>query len=123
MTKATLRHGTAKDDAEKSPGYVSSGEGEWSRKAAHQDEVKLSNSVTKTKGKHSLARLIAENKSQLRKMRCDLLIEDSKERLAKIRKNIETKTNFIERLEVEQRDSQITTLPGENDILAWENVK
>jgi hypothetical protein len=93
-----ITEGTARDLADSGVGYSCNGESQFSRNAAQPNTTTRSH-VARTKGKHTSAALIAENKSLLATLRGAILIETSPAKLAKLRKNFEIKSRFIERLE------------------------
>lgn len=96
--------GTAREIAEHGTGYSANGEGEYSRRVASAPNVKMRGHVAKTRGKHSQVALIAENESLLARLRGEIAIETDPARLAKLKKNFEIKTRFVERLRSEARD-------------------
>jgi hypothetical protein len=97
-----VRRGTARDLADHDAGYSANGESEHSRRAASAPNFTTRSHVARTKGKHTSADLIAENKSLLAKLRGEILTETNPARLAKLRRNLEIKSRFVAKLESEQ---------------------
>jgi hypothetical protein len=101
------RHGvnlgtTSRALADHEDGFSANGESMYSRQAAHST-LNLPSHVAKTKGKHSLPQLIAENQSQLATLRGNLLIESCPVKRAKIENSIGIKSRFLARIINEQR--------------------
>jgi hypothetical protein len=100
------RSGTAKELARGSTGYSASGESQHSRQAAHGGNMKLPGYVENVRGKRTRGQLIEQHKSLLAKLRGDILIEDNKARRAKLERNFEIKTKFLNRLLTEKENDR-----------------
>jgi hypothetical protein len=106
-----VRHGTARQLADVGIGYTASGAGEYTRQAAHAAAgIKMnSHAPRKDRGRDfpgkryptmSLGEKIAFQASALAKLNIDLILETSAEKRAKIAKNVDIKTRFLERLKL-----------------------
>ncbi|MCU1340537.1 MAG: hypothetical protein JWO19_6118 [Bryobacterales bacterium] len=94
-------HGTARDLAEKGDGYAANGLSEHSRHSAHSQNIKLPGYIErgpKVRGPRSGGELVGENVKALAKLERDARCETNPVRLAKLKKNIEIKKRFIEKL-------------------------
>jgi hypothetical protein len=94
------------DLADKAVGYSSSGESEYSRHAAHSQNLKLPGyregapgSGPKVRGPRSSTALIKENVRALAKLERDARREIDPIRLAKLLKNVGIKKRFLEKIE------------------------
>jgi hypothetical protein len=96
-----FQRGTARELADFDEGYSCNGESVFSRQAAQAQNVTMRSNAPKTSGRHSQAALIAENVSQMAKLRGDLLLTDDPIKRARIEKNLDIKQRFIARLEAE----------------------
>lgn len=95
------RHGTAADGANHAPGYVASGEGQHSRRVARGNmPTKFAGRLpVRTQGhKLTLDRQIAEYERRLEWAECELKLEPSPTRKAKLAKDIEIRGKFLTRL-------------------------
>ena|ERR1700722_889633 len=106
-----LRHGTAKDLADVANGYTASGASEHSRNSAHSHISHLNSFVDDTRPpewarteKDALGFTIADNARQLAALHMRLRTETNEQRRDKLRKNIQIKTKFLDRLKQEQRE-------------------
>ena len=97
---ATLTTGTAKENAEHDEGFSANGESQFSRRAAHPDNVRLQG-YKRPRPKMALAADIGFNVIEIERMQRALTVERDPKRIAKLRKNIEIKTKFVERLKSE----------------------
>lgn len=95
-----VTRGTARDLADNGAGYSCNGESQYSRNAA-QPNVRMAGNSAKTTGKHTQAALIAENESQLAKLRGDISLETDPTRREKLKKNFDIKARFVARLKAE----------------------
>jgi hypothetical protein len=101
------RHGTPKDLADHGVGYVSSGEGEFSRRAAGGGNVKMrgyeepkprGEGTSRLRGPRSKDALIAENERALKKLRERITRENIPALFIRLKQQIEIKSRFIARL-------------------------
>jgi hypothetical protein len=90
-------HGTAADLAADSGGYVSSGEGQYSRRSANPP-VTMVGYESKRQGRHTVRQLIRWHTSQLAKLRGEILMATDPTRLVKLQKNFDIKTRFVAKL-------------------------
>ncbi len=98
-----ISRGGPKDLSDHAVGYVASGEGEYSRRAASPDaNATMPSYAPKTRGPRNNAALIAQNESQMAKLRGDMLIETDPAKLAKLKKNFDIKQRFVERIRNEK---------------------
>ena len=99
------RHGTAKDLADHGVGYVSSGEGEFSRRAASSGNINLRGNVSRRKGRSpnaSVADQIAYQQSELARIRGNLLLTNSPAKMVALKDLVEKKRVHIAKLENEK---------------------
>jgi hypothetical protein len=91
-----------KDESDASPGYASSGEGEFSRQAARGDSPALfGEGREKARGHdHNAEELIGITRTQIRAAECDLKL-CARDKREKFRKMIEIKKKFIAKLQAE----------------------
>ncbi len=102
---ANTNRRTGNDELEGSPGYVSSGEGQWSRARARGSPM-MQRRVPKTGGRHTLRQLIAETASALAHMRGRLAgMSDNDPAMPKLMENMDRKAAFLARLRTEQAAS------------------
>jgi hypothetical protein len=102
VAPGVVRHGTAKNLADVGQGYSANGESEFSRQSAHSaNAVKMRGNSPKTTGKRTTAEIIAQNETQLAKLRGNLLIENNPARIAKMKRDLEIKSAFVARLKAE----------------------
>ena len=102
MARGAITRGTARDLADHGHGFSANGESEYSRRSARAPDVTMVGHVAKGHGPRTHAALIAENESQLAKLRGDILLTTDRVRLAKLRKSFEIKLRFVERLKKEE---------------------
>jgi hypothetical protein len=122
-----VRHGTARDLADKAMGYVASGTSEHTRQISHAN-IKLGD------GKRTDGRLLRETAKELAKLEHKLTCETDPVRRAKCAKNVSIKRSFLAKIEKQLADEHpnepkvktrnwITNLPGENDFEPWDKVR
>jgi hypothetical protein len=132
-SRATLTKGTARESAEHGEGFSANGESQYSRRAAQPDNIKMRgfHEGERGTGKYRGPRSIADNirfiETELRQVQTALIHETAPERIAKLKKKIEIKTRFLDRLRGElsgaTRDaSRVETIPGDFDIEPWDRV-
>ncbi|WMT75069.1 hypothetical protein [Bradyrhizobium sp. Ash2021] len=95
---------TSRDLADHGVGYSASGESEFSRRAASVPNVKMpSYAVSKPKLRGPLSRpeVIAENERELLKLRDRIRLATDPAKLAKLKKNLNIKMSFVEKLRAE----------------------
>lgn len=94
-----IHRGTSSRDlSDHGDGYSANGESEHSRRAASERDFMMPRHVAKGRGKRTPAGLIAENESELVRLRGEMLIETNPTRLVKLKRNFEIKSRFVERL-------------------------
>jgi hypothetical protein len=122
--KPKFIRGTAREDANTAPGYVSSGEGAWSRHQANGPGINL------TGGKRTDGRLIRETERNLQKLAKRIETARDPERLSKYRKDFQIKSAFLRRLQeaddrtkIDERIEPVETIYGADEFEKWDNVK
>ena len=98
-----VRHGTAKDLADACVGYSASGASEHSRHSAHSSKGREYDFRPERPQNLSPGQLIARTAKQIAKLSIDLRIESSRERRAKIKRDLDCKKALFERLKCEAR--------------------
>lgn len=91
-----------RDALEGTPGYAASGEGHWSRQAAHGGKVETS-SIADTSTMSRLELTIHRNTRELINLQERAQAEHDPVKVAKLLKNIGIKKKFLDRLRLEQR--------------------
>jgi hypothetical protein len=121
-SRATLTVGTAREAAEHESGFSANGESQYSRRAAQPGNVKMPGYfVVRPKSPRHGARLRARekqikdrmahaaditfNEAALAKLVGQVLKEPNPERVAKLRKQIDIKRRWVERLKSENEPS------------------
>jgi hypothetical protein len=102
-----IRGTSSNDLAAHETGFSPNGESMYSRQAARSTLVNLPSHAPKTRGKHTTAALIAENRTQMAKLVSDLLTETDPTRRAAKQKNLDIKSRFIERLKSEKGNENV----------------
>jgi hypothetical protein len=107
VKRPVIVRGTAKDLADHGVGYVSTGEGQWTRQAAQPGNTKLAHfhenapGTRRFRGPRSKADSLRLNEAELVRLRNAASFETNPTRLAKLRKNIDIKSTFLRRLQSE----------------------
>ena len=103
-----IRHGTARDLADHGVGYTASGESEYSRHSANaknQTQMERRHEHGRApRASKNVHELLARANYELRKLKIEISLESSRERLTKLQKDLAIKTAFIARLEKEIAD-------------------
>jgi hypothetical protein len=95
-----FRHGTARQEADKAVGYVSSGAGEFSRKSARaslRGFAAISRASRKANGDDK-REFLALTVKRIEELNCDLSLETDPHRRAKLERDLDCKLSLAERL-------------------------
>jgi hypothetical protein len=114
--KPKITHGTAKDLANISDGFSSSGASMYTRREAHPDNVRMGRMHRNPKLRATDIRC---NEIELERMQKALAVERKPERRSKLLRNIDAKSNWVAKLRAER---DVETLPGEYDIIKWDDI-
>lgn len=109
LKSGVVRHGTAREHAALDGAFSASGTSEYSRHAAHAADMKLPHWTPTPRHKPrphlELGEKIAEQAMLLGSLYMRLRTERSEDRRTKIRKDIDIKSRFLEKLKQEQREA------------------